>query len=268
MKQLCFRFLCPLKCYQTSSRGTPGLTIQFCQFKFSNYLDGVNRYSMKSLIYPVLFMGASILASAQTTQQGLYLPLEFKKAYARGTRKMDGSVSPSYWQNRSAYKIKAKIDPHRKLLSGEATITYTNNCPDSVHRIAFHVYNDYYKPGSVRAGFFGSANGGQLQTDGMVIEKLEINKQAVDMKDPKRAAYNGTSYTISLEKPLPPKGNLNLKINWHYTIPGKGFERSGAIDSTSMFIGYWYPEIAVLDDIDSWDTVRVQKRKRFRSVPT
>ena len=27
----------------------------------------------------------------------------------------------------------------------------------------------------------------------------------------------------------------------------------GTYDSTSFFIGYWYPQIAVYDDIDGWD---------------
>ncbi|HEX5154533.1 MAG TPA: hypothetical protein VFW07_23970 [Parafilimonas sp.] len=46
-----------------------------------------------------------------------------------------------------------------------------------------------------------------------------------------------------------------LQIAVLYTIPGKGFERSGIIDSTAMFIGYWYPEMAVRDDIDGWDRI-------------
>jgi len=56
---------------------------------------------------------------------------------------------------------------------------------------------------------------------------------------------------------------LSLQINWHYTIPGKGFERSGAIDETSMFIAYWYPEIAVMDDINGWDIITYDASAEF-----
>jgi hypothetical protein len=48
---------------------------------------------------------------AQTYRNGLYIPLEFQKAYEKGTRKPDGSVSKKYWQNQSEYRVDARIDP-------------------------------------------------------------------------------------------------------------------------------------------------------------
>jgi hypothetical protein len=183
----------------------------------------------------------------------LYMPIEFKKAYKQGTRKMDGSVSPTYWQNRSDYTIKAEVDPHKKILKGEALITYYNNSPDSIRNPVFHTYHDYYKPESKKAGFFSS--GSSEKHEGVIIETLLVNNEVYDIKNPNAVRYNGTNYTIRLTKPLPPKSSMQLKISWRYQIPGKGFERSGAIDSTAMFIAYWYPEMAVLDDIDGWDRI-------------
>ena len=37
-------------------------------------------------------------------------------------------------------------------------------------------------------------------------------------------------------------------------FPGKKEERMGGIDKTSFFIAYWYPQVAVFDDITGWDT--------------
>ena len=194
------------------------------------------------------------IAYASQAQSGLYMPIEFQKAYERGTRKMDGTVSPTYWQNRSEYVIKASVDPHKKLLKGEASITYYNNSPDTIRNPGFHTYHDYYRANSKRAGFFGSGSDVPI-TDGVIIHKLTVDGTEYDVKDRERVVHNGTNYIIRLQKPLPPKGNMKLQISWEYTIPGNGFERSGAIDSTSMHIAYWYPEMAVLDDIDLWDRV-------------
>ncbi len=209
---------------------------------------------MKTKSIIAFFLIATSLQSfPQAYRNGLYIPLEFQKAYEKGTRKSDGSVSPTYWQNRSEYKLKARIDPYKKLLYGEATITYYNNSPDTLPQLAFHTYHDYYKPGSARQGLFVTNN--FPTNDGVIIDTIVVNKEAINLNNTDSLTHNGTNYILALKKPLAPKGSVQLQIKWHYTIPGKGFERSGAIDSTSMFIAYWYPEMAVYDDIDGWDRI-------------
>jgi hypothetical protein len=209
---------------------------------------------MKSKILYLLLALAIHGTYAQPKKASLYMPIEFQKAYEKGTRKFDGSVSPQYWQNRSEYKIKASVDPHTKILKGEATVVYINNSPDTIRTPGFHTYHDYYKPGAKRAGFFDHSDN-VPQTDGVVIEKLMVDEEEYDVTNREKVIHNGTNYILRLGKPLLPGGKMTIHVNWHYTIPGKGFERSGAIDSTSMFIAYWYPEMAVLDDIDKWDRI-------------
>jgi hypothetical protein len=206
---------------------------------------------MKKSFVLVLFLFLFDTAKAQS----LYMPIEFQRAYKEGTRKMDGSVSPTYTQNRSVYKIKASVDPHTKLLKGVASITYFNNNVDTVRNPTFHTYHDYYKPTSRKAGFFSRGESSFHNHKGVIINKITVDGEVVDLGNEEQAVYGGTNYTIRLKKPLPPKAALQLTIEWQYEIPGKGFERSGAIDSTSMFIAYWYPEMAVLDDIDYWDRI-------------
>ncbi len=205
----------------------------------------------------------TILIAFQTSAQDLYFPIEYRKAYENGTRKYDGTVSETYWQNRAAYDIRAEVDPVNSLLTAKSEITYTNNSPDSLRHIVFHAYHDYYKPGATRAGFFSGGYNEDLLSDGMVIDLIQIEGNDVDMEDKKIVSYNGTNYRIKLDQPLAPGSSISLKIDWHYSIPGEGFERSGAIDSTSMFIAYWYPEMAVYDDINGWDRIRYDASAEF-----
>ncbi len=204
-------------------------------------------------IIAIFLVAMSHHSFAQAYRNGLYIPLEFQKAYEKGTRKSDGSVSPKYWQNHSEYKLKARIDPYKKLLYGEATITYHNNSADRLEEVIFHTYHDYYKPGAARQGLFVKNN--FPTNEGVIIDTIVVNKEAINLNNTDSLAHNGTYYNIVLKKPLASKDSVQLVFKWHYTIPGKGFERSGAIDSTSMFIAYWYPEIAVYDDIDGWDKI-------------
>jgi len=191
------------------------------------------------------------LTYGQTSEQ-LYMPLEFKDAYSKGTRKRDGTVSEKYWQNKGHYKIKATIDPFKKLLNGFADITYYNQSPDTLKKIVFHAYNDYYKLGSIRTQPVSIDTDKGIITKGMEVKSLKIASKVVDLKG-ESVRKEPTLYDINLSTPLPPKSSVSLTIEWETEIPGKGFRRAGASDSTSMFVAYWYPEIAVYDDIDGWD---------------
>ena len=75
----------------------------------------------------IIILCTLICASTLTFGQGLYMPLDYQKAYKKGTRMVDGSVSDKYWQNSTSYKIQVEVDPENKLLTGQAQITYTNN---------------------------------------------------------------------------------------------------------------------------------------------
>lgn len=204
---------------------------------------------MKRLIIAIIVFWTINL----TWSQDLYMPLEIKKANNQETRTNDGSVSSSYWQNSSSYKIKVEVDPVEKLLTGSATIVYTNNSSDSLDQIVFHAYHDYYKSGARRYGRHSADT--SVDNEGMVLDKVVVRGKEIDMSNKENYSYRRTNYGIKLNPKLAPEETVELQIAWHLTIVGEGFRRSGAINETSMFIAYWYPEIAVYDDIFGWDRI-------------
>ena len=210
----------------------------------------------------ISLFSAVLLLFISSYSQTLHMPLEFKRAYENGTRSFDGKVTGKYWQNTAAYDLKVKIDPSQKLLQGSGTVQYKNNSPDTLRIIVLQAYHNYYKPGAKRAGFFATPSG-VVKNDGMVMDEIVIAGSAVDLKDEDKFETYGTQYLVTLSDPLPSGETVNVYYQWHYTIPGKGFERSGAIDSTSMFIAYWYPEVAVIDDIHGWDRVTYDASAEF-----
>lgn len=203
-----------------------------------------------------------IFCSPMFGQEQLYLPLEFQKAYENETRSKDGSVPEGYWQNRAVYNIVASVDPETKILRGSAAITYFNNSPDTLSSVTFHSYHDYLKPYTSRQ-YHDPLHSPAGDHKGMLIDLLIVAGDTVDIADPERVMYRGTNYGVSLTKPLPPNEQLNLEIDWNYEIPDERQVRSGAFDSTSMFVAYWYPEIAVRDDIHGWDTKAFDTNTEF-----
>ncbi len=184
-------------------------------------------------------------------QSSLYIPRNIQKAYEKGTRAYDGIPGPNYWINRSDYTIKAELFPQSRTVNGHAWITFYNNSPDSLNTFVFRLYQDIMKKGSPRDFSINPAD----ITDGVKIDTLIINSNGVDFKSKSyRVLRTGTNLIISnFPSKVPPKGFTKIEVKWSVVIPKETRIRMGAYDSQTFFVAYWYPQVAVYDDIDGWD---------------
>lgn len=180
--------------------------------------------------------------------QSLYVPLEFQEAYENGTRSLDGKPGIDYWQNRSDYKIKANLNPESGILSGSEEIIYYNQSPDTLDKIVIRLYPNIYKKDAMRDFPFTSKD----DQKGMKLQMISIGKRNYNTDSDSSLEYSGTNLTIKNITVFPGK-QVTLNINWEFKIPKEEGIRMGQYDSTVFFIAYWYPQIAVYDDIDGWD---------------
>lgn len=199
--------------------------------------------------YVLLSLVISALSvQAQTTNK---MPLEIAKAFQNGTRSNDGMPGPNYWQNYSDYKINAELNTVDSKLLGSESIVYHNNSPDSLGIIVMRLYPDFYKKGNARSWPIGDDD----LTDGTLINKLNINGKDIDINNKKSVSRSATNLYITLENKLLPGDSLTLEIDWEFNIPRKRWVRMGNYGNDRLFIAYWYPQIAVYDDIDGWDRI-------------
>jgi hypothetical protein len=210
-------------------------------------------------ICSIKFLPLLIIASSIFSQSSLYIPIDIKKAYDNGTRSYDGNPGPNYWQNNSIYSIKASINPKTRLLSGEESIVYFNQSPDTLRQIVIRLYQDLFKPGNARDGDMPP----DAFTDGMVIEKFEIENNAVNLDNRDSVNREATNLTITLPLPVMPHSIIHLFSSWHFTIPKGDNIRMGTYDSTTFYIAYWYPQIAVYDDVHGWDDIEYKGTLEF-----
>lgn len=180
-------------------------------------------------------------------QTGLFMPLNIQKAYEKGTRNYDGTPGENYWQNSSDYKIKVSVEPPSRLVSGKENIIYYNNSPDTLKEIVFNLYQNAFKPGAKRDVQINP----KLLTEGINISKLLIRRNEINIDS--NVIVSGTYLTLKLIDPLPPNSNIELELEWTFTIPNGKAWRMGKIDSTTFFVAYWFPHIAVYDDIQGWN---------------
>lgn len=197
-----------------------------------------------------LFFLISSLLFAQSEK--LYMSQPIQKAYEKNTRSFDGSPGENYWVNYSKYKIKTTVDPETKLLNGELAVKYVNNSPDTLKEIVMHLYPDIFKEGTIRDWPLNK----EAVNDGVTIKSLSVNEKDLDVSDTSASINRSTTnMKIKLEEPLNPRDELLIQTNWSFTIPTIRPIRTGAYSDTSMFIAYWYPKIAVYDDIHGWDEI-------------
>lgn len=180
--------------------------------------------------------------------QSLFIPLEFQDAYEEGTRSLDGKPGPDYWQNHSDYKLSVTLDPVNSEIIGSGTITYYNASPDTLDRLVLRLYQNLFKPGTMKDFQLDEKD----FTEGMKIRSLSVNKRTYSLSGVDSVEDNGTNLILKDLKILPGKQAI-INVTWDFKIPRSKPVRMGQYDSTRFFIAYWYPQVAVYDDIDGWD---------------
>ncbi len=182
----------------------------------------------------------------------LYIPREIKTAIEKGTRTADGIPGPNYWQNRADYFIDATVNVEESKISGSCKIIYYNNSPDTLRTILCRIYQDILKKGAVRDWYLGDT---ELH-DGVEISNLKIHNEEYEMQNGTgEVQFSSTNMMITLKQPLLPKSQVELEMKWNFKVPKIIRVRMGNYGAGEMFVAYWYPQIAVYDDIDGWDRI-------------
>jgi Peptidase family M1 domain len=178
------------------------------------------------------------------TQSSLPVPLNIQQAINQGSRTASGTPGVRYWQNKGDYSIQVNFDPVTRLVSGTEQITYYNNSPDTLRQLLFKLYPNIYQKGAIREMPVKP----QDLTDGVSLTNLTIAK----LNQPVKTIPVGTNLQVPISILLP--GNtLQISLGFSYTLNMGSHIRTGAIDSTAFFIAYFFPRIAVYDDIDGWN---------------
>ncbi|MFZ1262442.1 MAG: M1 family metallopeptidase [Chitinophagaceae bacterium] len=192
------------------------------------------------LVFPFLCCVAGVFA-----QINLPMARNLKEPYLKQTRTPDGKPGKNYWQNSANYDINVNFDPVTRFLSGTVIIDYTNNSPDTLKQIGFKLYPNLYKKGSARLMPVDSAD----LSEGVKIEQLSINGIATDVK---KLQIAGTNMTVAIPA-LTTGQHIQFALTYAYTLNKHSHIRTGEIDPGADFVAYFFPRIAVYDDIDGWN---------------
>lgn len=176
-------------------------------------------------------------------------------------------AQPNRWQQRVKYDIDVKMDVTANRLKGIEKIEYTNNSPDTLHKIFIHLYWNAFQPNSsmdVRSrelgkNIFMNSRGEEIQDwDSRVKDRIsklapsEIGYDSViEIKVngvPQKTIYHETILEVQLHKPILPNSKSFLEIDFKCQVPVQ-IRRSGRDNAEGIrySMSQWYPKIVEYD---------------------
>ena len=176
----------------------------------------------------------------------------FRRAIDRGTRTRTGEPGARYWTQYARYALRAELDPTTKRLTGDGRVRYQNRSPDTLRFVAVHLHQNLFAPGAARNVEVPATTGMELLR---VVAQGTALPQLRDVEASVQAGFQieGTIAWIRLPTPLAPGSAADFEFSWEYTVPADGAPRSGT-DGEVFMIAYWYPQVAVYDDVNGWQT--------------
>jgi hypothetical protein len=155
-----------------------------------------------------------------------------------------GRPGPAYWQNRASYRCARRCTRTRTALDGAATIVYRNNSPDTLHNLHLDLTQNFHAPGSVR---FEEAE----VTGGMELRRVAVDQQAMARRA--GAALRRLRHALVILPPQPvPPGEREHRHRLVLPIPQAGAGERMGYGEDLFFLAYWYPHMAVYDDVVGW----------------
>jgi hypothetical protein len=190
-----------------------------------------------------------------------------RRAHDAGTRDSTGRPGRNYWQLRTDYTIRARLDPTASRITGSETVLVHNHSPDTLRRIALRLDPNHFRFGVPRAAPWVPAE----ETDGMVVTRIAVDGRPVELDAPpgRPGAPEARPGTADLTvtglrstlasitvPPIPPRRTATLEVDWSFRVPGGaglGHRMTMRWADTLYQPTQWYPRVAVYDDLRGWD---------------
>ena len=160
----------------------------------------------------------------------------------------------SYWQQHVDYTMEVDMNVEDYNYTGKQELVYTNNSPDTLDQVFYHLYFNAFQPGSemdVRSLTIQDPDRRVVDR----ISKLEPDeigflKVSTLTQDGTALTYNvaGTVLEVSLAKPIAPGESTTFNMDFNGQVPVQ-IRRSGRnnAEGVALSMTQWYPKLAEYD---------------------
>ena len=164
------------------------------------------------------------------------------------------------WQQNANYKIYIDLDVKKNTFKGSQEVLYTNNSPDTLNKVFFHLYFNAFRPESDMAERLNNGDDNNRRFD-VNIKDLEPHEYGqLKVSNLKQDGLNIDSFVsdtileVTLTNPILPGESSLFTMNFNGQIPIT-IRRAGR--DSPMGVKYsmaqWYPKISEYD-YEGWNT--------------
>ena len=162
--------------------------------------------------------------------------------------------SAQYWQQAVDYTMEVSLDTDTALYEGTQKLVYTNNSPETLHKVFYHLYFNAFKPGSEMAVRLKNA------ADKNRRFKIDVDSLTLDQQGylkVKGLTQDGvllspvdseTILEVPLNQPIPPGGSTTFELSFEGHVPDV-IRRAGknSSEGVAFSMAQWYPKMAEYD---------------------
>ena len=177
-----------------------------------------------------------------------------------------------YWQQHVDYTMDVDVDVKKYQYSGTQKLVYTNNSPEALSKVYYHLYYNAFQPNSemdARLQSIADPDGRMVTRSGTkenpivksriaALKPNEIGFLKVSSLKQNGTALNytveGTVLEVTLNQPIQPGAKVNFDMDFNGQLPVH-IRRAGrnSKDDIAMSMAQWYPKMAEYD-FEGWQT--------------
>ena len=170
------------------------------------------------------------------------------------------TVSAQYWQQKVGYTMSVELDAKTADYTGVQKLVYTNNSPETLSKVFYHLYFNAFRPGSdmaIRLKNGGDRNGRfKVNIDSLSAFQSGYLKVSSLKQDgvPAKIIESGTILEVTLNKPLASGASTVLDLEFNGHVPDL-VRRAGknSKEGVHFSMAQWYPKMSEYD-VDGWNT--------------
>ena len=169
----------------------------------------------------------------------------------------------SYWQQHVDYAMDVDMDVETYQYTGTQKLIYTNNSPDELTRVYYHLYFNAFQPGSemdMRLQSIADPDK-RMTTEAKQSRIASLSDSEIGYLHAEKLTQDGNSVTfneegtvlvVDLAKPIPPGGKSTFEMSFRGQVPVQ-IRRSGRnnADGVALSMSQWYPKLAEYD-FEGW----------------
>lgn len=167
-----------------------------------------------------------------------------------------------YWQQHVDYTMEVLMDVETFTYEGTQKLVYTNNSPDTLDRVYYHLYFNAFQPGSemdirlqtIKDGDKRMMNEGKSRIASLTESEIGYLHATSLTQDGQQVIYNEeeTILVVELATPLLPGAKTTLEMSFKGQVPLQ-IRRSGrnSSEGVALSMSQWYPKLSEYD-FEGW----------------